>query len=117
MPRVFSLIQCIGMDAGYLQVARLHGRGKVLVAIPYGKTPFEAWRPLTDDPLPSGYTYEGLHEWMVHSKSYAETFWKDAEQWNRPTSELLKPGQTVSYGVKFILAGSLRDIENALAAS
>jgi len=107
----------IGMDAGYLQVAHLHGRGKVLVAIPYGKTPFEAWRPLTDDPLPSGYTYEGLHEWMVHSKSYAETFWKDAEQWNRPTSELLKPGQTVSYGVKFILAGSLRDIENALAAA
>jgi len=107
----------IGMDAGYLQVAHLHGKGKVLVAVPYGKTPFEAWRPLTDDPLPSGYTYEGLHEWMVHSKSYAETAWKEAEQWNNPTSALLKPGETVSCGVKFILANSLRDIETALAAA
>jgi hypothetical protein len=44
----------IGMDAGYLQVAHLHGKGKVLIAVPSGKTPFEAWRPLTDDPLPSG---------------------------------------------------------------
>jgi len=104
----------IGMDAGYLQVAHLHGKGKVLLAVPYGKTPFEAWRPLTDDPLPSGYTYEGLHEWMVHSKSYAETAWKEAEQWNNPTSEILKPGETISYGVKFILAGSLRDIETTL---
>ncbi|MDM8001830.1 MAG: DUF5695 domain-containing protein [Bacteroidota bacterium] len=107
----------IGMDAGYLQVAHLHGKGKVLVAVPFGKTPFEAWRPLTDDPLPSGYTYEGLHEWMVHSKSYAETAWKEAEQWNNPTSVVLKPGETVSYGVRFILAGSLRDIENTLAAA
>jgi len=89
----------------------------VLIAIPYGKTPFEAWRPLTDDPLPSGYTYEGLHEWMVHSKSYAETAWKEAEQWNNPTSVLLKPGETVGYGVRLILADSLRDIENALTAA
>jgi len=107
----------IGKDAGYLQVTHLHGKGKVLIAIPYGKTPFEAWRPLTDDPLPSGYTYEGLHEWMVHSKSYAETAWKEAEQWNNPTSVLLKPGETVSYGVRLILADSLRDIENTLTAA
>ena len=107
----------IGMDAGYLQVAHLHGKGKVLIAVPFGKTPFEAWRPLTDDPLPSGYTYEGLHEWMVHSKSYAETAWKEAEQWNNPTSEVLKPGETATCGVKFILAGSLRDIETRLASA
>jgi len=107
----------IGADAGYLQVAHLHGKGKALIAIPLGKTPFEAWRPLTDDPLPSGYTYEGLHEWMVHSKSYAETAWKHAEQWNTPTSAMLKPGEMVSYGVKFILAESLRDIENTLVSA
>ena len=107
----------IGADAGYLQVVRLHGEGKALVAVPFGKTPFEAWRPLTDDPLPAGYTYEGLHEWMVHTKSYAETDWKDAEQWNNPTSEILAPGETVSYGVKFILAGSVREIENALVSA
>mgnify|MGYP007116712795 FL=1 len=107
----------IGMDAGYLQVAHLHGKGKVLIAVPSGKTPFEAWRPLSDDPLPSGYTYEGLHEWMVHSKSYAETAWKDAEQWNDPTSAVLRPGETVTYGIEFMIAESLRDIEPALETS
>ena len=107
----------IGADAGYLQVVRLDGEGKALVAVPFGKTPFEAWRPLTDDPLPAGYTYEGLHEWMIHTKSYAENDWKDAEQWNNPTSKILAPGETVSYGVKFLLAGSVRDIENTLASA
>jgi hypothetical protein len=105
----------IGKDAGYLQVVRLHGQGKVLLVVPYGNTPFEAYRPLTDDPLPPGYTFEGLHEWMVHSKSYAETDWQGVEQWNQPTSAKLKPGETRSYGVKFLLAGSLREIENTLA--
>ena len=104
----------IGADAGYLQVVRLHGEGKVMVVVPYGKTPFEAWRPLTDDPLPSGYTFEGLHEWMAHSKSYAETAWKGVEQWNEPTSAIIKPGESRSYGVKFLIAGSVREIEDAL---
>lgn len=107
----------IGTDAGYLQVVKLHGEGRVLLAVPYGKTPFEAWRPLTNDPLPVGYTYEGLHEWMIHSKAYAETEWKDAEQWNKPTSMVLDPGATASYGIKFILAESVRDIENTLEAA
>ncbi len=104
----------IGSDAGYLQVIRLDGKGKVLVVVPFGKTPFEAYRPLLDDPLPSGYTFEGLHEWMVHSKSYAETAWKGVEQWNEPTSEILEPGESRSYGVKFLIAGSVREIEDAL---
>jgi hypothetical protein len=107
----------IGKDAGYLQVVKLNGEGKVLLVVPYGKTPFENYRPLQDDPTPIGYTFEGLHEWMVHSKSYAETEWKGIEQWNTPTSEILKPGESKSYGVKLLLANSLRDIENTLAKS
>jgi hypothetical protein len=105
----------IGKDAGYLQVVRLHGKGKVILVVPHGNTPFEAYRPLTDDPIRPGYTYEGLHEWMVHSKSYAETDWKGVEQWNQPTSAKLKPGETKTYGVKFLLANSIRDVENTLA--
>lgn len=105
----------IGKDAGYLQVVRLHGKGKVLLVVPLGNTPFEAYRPLTDDPLPPGYTFEGLHEWMVHSKSYAETDWQGVEQWNHPTSATLRPGETKNYGVKFLLAESIRDVENTLA--
>lgn len=80
----------------------------MLLAVPYGKTHFEAWRPLTNDPLPSGYTYEELHEWIIHSKACAETEWKDAEQWNKPTSMVLDPGATVSCGIKFMLVEVLR---------
>jgi hypothetical protein len=34
------------MDAGYLQVARLTGRGPVLLVTPHGRTPLEAWNPI-----------------------------------------------------------------------
>jgi len=105
----------IGKDAGYLQIVKLNGEGKVLLVVPSGKTPFENYRPLPDDPTPIGYTFEGLHEWMVHSKSYSETEWKGVEQWNTPTSSVLKPGETKSVGLKFLLADSLRDVENTLA--
>jgi hypothetical protein len=105
----------IGKDAGYLQIVKLNGEGKVMLVVPYGKTPFENYRPLLDDPTPIGYTFEGLHEWMVHSKSYSETEWKGVEQWNTPTSSVLKPGEIKNYGLEFLLADSLRDIENTLA--
>jgi hypothetical protein len=105
----------IGKDAGYLQVVRLNGLGKVLIVVPYGNTPFETYRPLLDNPVRSGYTFEGLHEWTAHSKSYAETEWKGLEEWNTPTSEIIQPGKSRSYGVKFLLAASVREIDNTLA--
>lgn len=105
----------IGKDAGYLQIVKLNGEGKVLLVVPYGKTPFENYRPLQDDPTQIGYTFEGLHEWMVHSKSYSESAWKGIEQWNTPTSAVLKPGESKSYGVKFLVAGSLREVEKTLS--
>ncbi len=104
----------IGMDAGYLQVIRLHGNDMVLLVVPYGETPFEAYRPLLDDPDRLGVTYEGVHEWMAHSKAYAEKEWKGVEQWNRPTSAFLNPGESKSYGLKFILSEDIRNIENTL---
>ncbi len=104
----------IGMDAGYLQVARLNGRAPILLVLPYGKTPFEAYRPLTDDPTPVGTTFEGFHEWMVCSEAYAENEWKGSEQWNKPTSLTLQPGETHSIGVKFILTDKVENIEKTL---
>ena len=38
----------IGEDAGYLQVTRLNGHGPVLLVVPDGKTPFEAYNPILD---------------------------------------------------------------------
>ncbi len=89
----------IGQDAGYLQVTRLNGQGKVLLVVPYGKTPFEAYSPLLDDPTPRGIAFEGFYEWTVFSKARAGQDWKNAKPWNNPTSVVLKPGELRSYGL------------------
>ena len=105
----------IGKDAGYLQVTRLSGHGPVLLVVPYNKnTPFEAYSPLLDDPTPRGITFEGFNEWMVYSKAYAYNEWKKAEPWNMPTSLTIQPGQTSEYGLKFLLADSIKGIEHKL---
>ncbi|WP_230679976.1 DUF5695 domain-containing protein [Pontibacter rufus] len=104
----------IGRDAGYLQVTRLNGRDSSLLVLPYGHTPFEAYNPLNDDPTPRGITFEGFYEWMVYSKAYAENEWEKADPWNQPTSIILKPGETKSYGVRFVLGGTPENIEEEL---
>jgi len=104
----------IGMDAGYLQVVRLKGTGQVLLVVPEENSPFEAWRPLLNDPTQRGITFEGFQEWMICSKAYAENEWKDAIPWNTPSSIFLKPGEHRQVGLKFILSESVRKIENTL---
>lgn len=104
----------IGMDAGYLQVTRLNGHGPALLVVPYGHTPFEAYSPLRDG-TPLGTDFEGFYEWMPHSKAYAENEWKKADPWNPPTSVTLQPGETREYGLEFLLAGSIKGIEQTLA--
>lgn len=107
----------IGMDAGYLQVVRLNGKGPVLLVVPEGTTPFEAWRPLPDDPTPRGITFEGFHEWMIHSKAYAEKEWKNAQPWNTATSKILKPGESYEVGLRFLLTDKVENIESTLTAN
>lgn len=104
----------IGMDAGYLQVTRLSGKGPVLLVLPQGKTPFEAYNPLLDDPSPRSITFEGFYEWMPLTKAHVETDWKSAQPWNKSNSLLLKVGEKRSFGLKFILASSIKNIEQKL---
>lgn len=116
----------IGEDAGYLQVTRLNGAGPALLVLPYGKTPFEAYNPILDhpnswgakpvfmDPTPRGITFEGFYQWMVYSKAYADNEWRNAQPWNPPTEVILAPGDTKEYGLEFVLADSIPDIEKAL---
>jgi hypothetical protein len=116
----------IGEDAGYLQVTRLSGHGPTLVVVPDGKTPFEAYNPILDrkgpwgaapifaDPTPRGITFEGFYEWMVHSKAYAENEWKNAQPWNPATAFTLAPGESRTYGLKFLASDSIRNIEKTL---
>jgi len=118
----------IGEDAGYVQVARLTGRGPVLLVVPEGQTPFEAWKPILDhrsrtdgggnllnDPTPRGTTFEGSYDWMVHSAGFAETDWKGVQEWNPATEAVIEPGKSVTYGLRFFVAPSLRDVETTLA--
>src|SRR5690606_12524677 len=104
----------IGMDAGYLEVKHLNGEGKVLLVIPERNMPFEAYRPLLDDPTPRSIVFEGFHEWMSLSKSYAENQWKGVQQWNTPTSVVLKPGDAKEFALKFTLAKTMRSISDRL---
>ncbi|MGA6119840.1 DUF5695 domain-containing protein [Sphingobacterium anhuiense] len=104
----------IGKDAGYMQVNHLHGNGPSLLVLPYANAGFEAYNPLNTDPTPKSITFEGFHEWMIHSKALAETEWKGVEQWNTPTSTLLKPNESKTFALKFVLAPSIKEIENTL---
>ncbi|MFH1763571.1 MAG: DUF5695 domain-containing protein, partial [Gemmatimonadota bacterium] len=107
----------IGMDAGYLQVTRLNGQGPVLLVVPLGSTPFEAYNPLLSERTRRGITFEGFYEWMAHSRAYAEEDWAEAESWNPPSSATLAPGETRSYGVRFLVAEEVRAIESTLLAT
>jgi hypothetical protein len=118
----------IGNDAGYLQVTRLNGQGPVLLVLPDGKTPFEAYNPIwsvpksgNKDPVAiftdltqRSQTFEGFLEWMVHSKAYAEKEWVKAQPWNPPTDLNLGPGESKTYGVQLVLADQIRGIEQRL---
>ncbi len=130
----------IGEDAGYLQVTRLNGHGPALLVVPEGRTPFEAYNPILNpqrppraqgaagqgarpapvpqmftDLTPRGMTFEGFYDWMVASKAYQENEWKDAKPWNQATSLVLKPGETRTFGVRFLVAPTIRGIEKTLA--
>jgi uncharacterized protein DUF5695 len=108
----------VGRDAGYLQVTRLSGAGPALIVVPEPgtKTPFEAFRPLNDASR-RGQTFEGAFEWTSHSLAYAQNEWKNAEPWNAPTSVTLAPGESRSYGLRFLVADSIPQIEQTLAAN
>ena len=120
----------IAMDAGYVQVTRLNGHGPVLLVVPDGNTPFEAYNPISgphgrggqkpvlfEDRTPRNMTFEGFYEWMVASAAYQQNEWKGAEEWNPATGFVLRPGEERMIGLKFLVADSIRDIEKTLAAN
>ena len=104
----------IGMDAGYLEVKRLNGRGPALLVLPKENMAFEAYRPLNDDPTPRSIVFEGFHEWMVYSKAYADNEWKGVNEWNTPTSLILKPKESKNFALKLVLSEGIEAIQNTL---
>ena len=104
----------IGKDAGYLQVTRLSGQGPALVVTPLKNSPFEAYH-LLNEPTRPNQTFEGMFEWMINTKAYAENEWKTAQQWNDATSTKLKPGETKTFGLQILVSPTIRGIEKTLA--
>jgi uncharacterized protein DUF5695 len=119
----------IGQEAGYLQVTRLNGQGPALLVIPDGKTSFEAYKPILNphlkggqepkpeiytDLTPRGMTFEGFYDWMVVSRGFAGNEWKQAKQWNQPTSRILKPNERWTVGFQFVVSPSIQSIEATL---
>src|SRR5205823_11061104 len=84
--------------------------------VPQSQTPFESYH-LLNEPTRPNQTFEGAFGWMVHTQAYAEDEWKNAEQWNQPTSATIAPGATRTYGVKFLLSDQIRNIEKTLTAN
>jgi hypothetical protein len=109
----------IGQEAGYLQVTRLNGHGPALIVAPdkNTSTSFESYKPLLADSTQKGITFEGFHEWMVHTQVYQQNEWKNADNWNEATSAVIAPGESRSYGIKFLLSDTIRDIEETLVES
>jgi hypothetical protein len=103
-----------GGECGYLQVTRLSGKGPALLVLPERGTHFEAYRHLKEDATPRDVTNEGFYEWTIHSKAWAEGAWKDVSQWNTPTSRVLGASESVTYGLRFVLSASIREIEATL---
>ncbi len=54
---------------------------------------------------------------MVHSQAFAEDEWKNAQPWNPPTAQVLAPGKSIIYGLRFLVSDSIRNIENTLSAN
>ena len=117
----------IGEDAGYVQVTRLNGHGPALIVVPEEHTPFEAWNPILSprgrdadasvlsDRTPRSLTFEGFYEWMVASGAYQENEWKNAQQpWNPATTITLQPGESRRFGLVFLLAPSIPQIQQTL---
>ncbi|KAF9486549.1 hypothetical protein BDN70DRAFT_870133 [Pholiota conissans] len=111
----------IGQDAGYVQVTPLLGTLPPLTVVPVGKSPLEGWRFLPESTAAAPYyqsqTFEALYEWQFHTLAYAQNEWAKVTPWNAPTSTILQPGQSRTYGLEFRLAPSIRQIEQTVRSA
>ncbi|KAK8102909.1 hypothetical protein PG984_016055 [Apiospora sp. TS-2023a] len=126
----------IGMHAGHIRVAPTKGNGPALVItlLVFGDsndngssssntTPLEAYRNLVeghyDEQTAYGsQTFEGLYEWQVLTKAWAENEWSGVEPWNTPSSRVLQPGESLEFGLRFSVAkGGVRDLDSVVRST
>lgn len=104
-----------------MQVTPLLGTLPPLLVTPSADSPLEGWRFLPESTVNPPYyqsqTFEALYEWQFHTLAYAENEWKNATPWNAPSSAVLSPGETRTYGLQFRLSPSIRAIEDTLRSA
>ena len=118
-----------GLDGGFVRVVRIAGGGPVLIVAPAssfacsaalpGLTDcggrLENWRQLREDPARRGVSFEGFYAWVVHSKAWAEQEWAAAQQFNEPSTLVLRAGESAVYSLR-LATSSFSAIDAALVA-
>ena len=112
----------IGLNSGYLRFTRINGQGPAMVVTPLSDdSQFEGWGFLSED-IPGfdalayqTQNFEGYYQWMPLTLAYAEEEWNATEPWNRPTSKVLDPDDSMTVGFRFTLASTIDEIENAVS--
>ncbi|KAK8877144.1 hypothetical protein PGQ11_002090 [Apiospora arundinis] len=135
MARVCSLADpYIGMHAGHIRVAPTKGNGPALVVTPLTlgdgnnnsdttTTPMEAYRNLREDYYDDktaygSQTFEGLYEWQVLTKAWAEKEWAGVKPWNAPSSRTLQPGEALEFGLRFSVAKEgVRELDSVVRST
>ena len=119
----------IGEDAGYVQVVHLNGLGPVLLVVPEGHTPFEAYKPILDrrDRTTGKGCCSMIRRRAAQRSKAPTTGWFTRSALPRPTGRawrsgtqlpeaVLQPGKSLTYGLRFLVAPSIRQIEATLTA-
>ena len=108
----------LGAGGGYVQVTAATGDGPALLLVPLPGTELEAWRPLRhEDKMRLDFMYEMTYELVLHSASYAKRDWRAAAPWNTPTSAEIAAGGSATYGLRILVAPSVRRVEHTLLAA
>ena len=63
------------------------------------------------------FMYEMTYELVLHSASYAKRDWRAAAPWNTPTSAEIPAGGSATYGLRILVAPSVRRVEHTLLAA
>lgn len=95
----------------------LPARGYRSIPFLSGASQRTASRPSPRPKRAQSQTFEALYEWTFHTLAYAQNEWASVTPWNAPTSAVLQPNQTRTYGLRFALADSIRGIDAALQAA
>ena len=100
-------------EGGWVSATRMTGTGGVLLVVPEEGIGVQAWRLMRESSVPWAYELTSL------SKAWAEDEWKDAKgaPWVPPTSLHLAPGATAAFTYRLLLAPSIREKDDALAAA